>query len=142
MNANKALWEKGDFTRIAECVRESGESLVKELDITNGLQVLDLGCGDGTTALPAAQLGAQVPRRSMPGRTSRRWRATSSSAGSRMPSGRAPASAASDGPGKSWRKASVDLAAGRDASIATAQVARNRRCGNRERSLKLLPSGH
>jgi cyclopropane fatty-acyl-phospholipid synthase-like methyltransferase len=56
-NANKALWEKGDFTRIAECVRESGESLVKELDITDGLQVLDLGCGDGTTALPAAQLG-------------------------------------------------------------------------------------
>jgi SAM-dependent methyltransferase len=60
MNANKALWEKGDFTRIAECVRESGESLVKELDITDGLQVLDLGCGDGTTALPAAQLGAEV----------------------------------------------------------------------------------
>ena len=60
MNANKALWEKGDFTRIAECVRESGESLVKELDITDGLQMLDLGCGDGTTALPAAQLGAEV----------------------------------------------------------------------------------
>jgi SAM-dependent methyltransferase len=60
MNANKALWEKGDFTRIAECVRESGESLVKELDITDELQVLDLGCGDGTTALPAAQLGAEV----------------------------------------------------------------------------------
>jgi SAM-dependent methyltransferase len=60
MNANKALWEKGDFTRIAECVRESGESLVQELDITDGLQVLDLGCGDGTTALPAAQLGAEV----------------------------------------------------------------------------------
>jgi 2-polyprenyl-3-methyl-5-hydroxy-6-metoxy-1,4-benzoquinol methylase len=60
MNANKALWEKGDFTRIAECVRESGGSLVKELGITDGLQVLDLGCGDGTTALPAAQLGAEV----------------------------------------------------------------------------------
>ena len=60
MSANKALWEKGDFTRIAECVRESGESLVEELDITDGLQVLDLGCGDGTTALPAAQLGAEV----------------------------------------------------------------------------------
>ena len=60
MNPNKALWEKGDFTRIAESMRESGEALVKELGITNGLEVLDLGCGDGTTALPAARLGADV----------------------------------------------------------------------------------
>jgi SAM-dependent methyltransferase len=60
MNANKALWEKGDFTRIAESMRESGEELVGKLGITEGLQVLDLGCGDGTTALPAAQLGAEV----------------------------------------------------------------------------------
>jgi SAM-dependent methyltransferase len=60
MNANKALWEKGDFTRIAETMRESGEELVGKLGITEGLQVLDLGCGDGTTAVPAAQLGADV----------------------------------------------------------------------------------
>src|SRR5947209_5973912 len=59
-NPNKALWEKGDFTRIAESMRESGEALVKELAITAGLEVLDLGCGDGTTALPAARLGADV----------------------------------------------------------------------------------
>ena len=60
MNPNKALWEKGDFTRIAQSMRESGEALVKELGITNGLEVLDVGCGDGTTALPAARLGANV----------------------------------------------------------------------------------
>ena len=60
MNANKALWEKGDFTRIAESMRESGEALVAKLDITEGIQMLDLGCGDGTTAVPAAQLGADV----------------------------------------------------------------------------------
>lgn len=60
MNANKALWEKGDFTHVAESMRESGEELVKKLGITEGLKVLDLGCGDGTTALPAAQLGADV----------------------------------------------------------------------------------
>ena len=60
MNPNKALWEKGDFTRIAETMRESGEALVKGLGIAKGLKVLDLGCGDGTTAIPEAKLGADV----------------------------------------------------------------------------------
>lgn len=60
MNPNRALWEKGDFTQIAESMRESGESLVQRLGVTKGLKVLDLGCGDGTTALPAARLGADV----------------------------------------------------------------------------------
>ena len=60
MNPNKALWEKGDFTRIAASMRESGEAVVAGLGITAGLKVLDLGCGDGTTALPAARLGVDV----------------------------------------------------------------------------------
>ncbi len=60
INPNKALWEKGDFTRIAETMRESGEQLVAGLGVTPRLRVLDLGCGDGTTALPAARLGADV----------------------------------------------------------------------------------
>src|SRR5215468_3863109 len=60
MNPNKALWEKGDFTRIAETMRQSGEALVRGLGITKGLKVLDLGCGDGTTAIPQARLGADV----------------------------------------------------------------------------------
>jgi SAM-dependent methyltransferase len=59
-NPNKALWEKGDFTRIAACMRESGEELVATLGITEDLDVLDVGCGDGTTAVPEAQLGAKV----------------------------------------------------------------------------------
>jgi SAM-dependent methyltransferase len=59
-NLNKALWEKGDFTRIAQTMRHSGEQLVETLGITPGLKVLDLGCGDGTSALPAAQRGANV----------------------------------------------------------------------------------
>jgi ubiquinone/menaquinone biosynthesis C-methylase UbiE len=59
-NPNKALWEKGDFTRIAETMRESGEALIQRIGVTRGLKVLDLGCGDGTTALPAARLGADV----------------------------------------------------------------------------------
>lgn len=60
MNPNKALWEKGDFTRIADSMRESGEAFVKALGIAKGLKVLDLGCGDGTTAIPGARLGADV----------------------------------------------------------------------------------
>ncbi|MDH3514884.1 MAG: class I SAM-dependent methyltransferase [Gammaproteobacteria bacterium] len=60
MNPNKALWEKGDFTRIAEGMRESGEAVARTFGIRPGLKVLDVGCGDGTTALPAAQQGAEV----------------------------------------------------------------------------------
>src|SRR5499426_2441369 len=60
MNPNKALWEKGDFTRIAASMRESGDALVKRIGISKGQKVLDLGCGDGTTAIPAARLGADV----------------------------------------------------------------------------------
>src|SRR5215475_5855535 len=60
VNPNQALWEKGDFTRIAHTMRESGTALIEKLGITKGLNILDLGCGDGTTAIPAARLGANV----------------------------------------------------------------------------------
>ncbi|MCY7397805.1 MAG: class I SAM-dependent methyltransferase [Sphingomonas bacterium] len=60
MNPNKALWEKGDFTRLAATMRESGAQLIDELGVGAGMDVLDLGCGDGTTAIPAAERGATV----------------------------------------------------------------------------------
>jgi len=60
MNPNQALWEKGDFTQIAGLMRQSGEALVKSLGITPSMRVLDLGCGDGTTAVPLALSGAEV----------------------------------------------------------------------------------
>jgi len=60
VNPNKALWEKGDFTRIARSMRESGDAVVRSIGVAPGDRVLDLGCGDGTTALPAAQYGADV----------------------------------------------------------------------------------
>src|SRR6478735_9071474 len=60
VNANKALWEKGDFTRLAAYMRDSGEELVAKLDVRPELDVLDVGSGDGTTAVPEAQLGANV----------------------------------------------------------------------------------
>ena len=60
MNPNKALWEKGDFTEIAALMRQSGEAVVASLGVRPPVRVLDLGCGDGTTAVPLARLGADV----------------------------------------------------------------------------------
>jgi 2-polyprenyl-3-methyl-5-hydroxy-6-metoxy-1,4-benzoquinol methylase len=60
MNPNKASWEKGDFTEIAACLRQSGEAVVQSLGITPPLRALDLGCGDGATAMPLALLGTEV----------------------------------------------------------------------------------
>jgi len=60
MNPNKALWEKGDFTEIAALMRQSGEAVVASLGIKIPIRVLDLGSGDGTTAVPLALLGANV----------------------------------------------------------------------------------
>jgi SAM-dependent methyltransferase len=60
MNPNQELWEKGDFGRVAAAMRESGEALARDFSIMPGMKVLDLGCGDGTTALPMARLGADV----------------------------------------------------------------------------------
>ena len=59
-NPNKALWEKGDFARVAASMRKSGDALVESIGISKQDRVLDLGCGDGTTAIPAAKLGAEV----------------------------------------------------------------------------------
>jgi len=60
MNPNKALWEKGDFTAIAAMMRQSGEAVVNSLGVQPSHRVLDLGCGDGTTAVPLARTGAEV----------------------------------------------------------------------------------
>src|SRR6185503_12143065 len=59
-NPNQALWEKGDFTRIAATMRASGDALVEAIGVEKGMKVLDLGCGDGTTAVPEAKRGAHV----------------------------------------------------------------------------------
>jgi ubiquinone/menaquinone biosynthesis C-methylase UbiE len=60
VNPNKVLWEKGDFTEIAAFMRQSGEALIQSIAITPPLRALDLGCGDGTTAIPLARTGAEV----------------------------------------------------------------------------------
>ena len=60
MNPNKALWEKGDFTRIADTMRTSAEELIGKVGVSDGVKTIDLGCGDGNTAIPAAKRGADV----------------------------------------------------------------------------------
>jgi SAM-dependent methyltransferase len=60
MNPNNALWEKGDFTKIAQTMRQSAEAIIDRVGVTEGMKVLDLGCGDGNTAIPAAKRGAEV----------------------------------------------------------------------------------
>jgi 2-polyprenyl-3-methyl-5-hydroxy-6-metoxy-1,4-benzoquinol methylase len=60
MNANRVLWEKGDFTQIAAFMRQSGEAVIQSTPITPPVRVLDPGCGDGTTAIPLARTGAEV----------------------------------------------------------------------------------
>ena len=60
MNPNKDLWEKGDFTKIAATMRDSGEMFVAGIDKHLPMRALDLGCGDGTTAVPLAKYGAEV----------------------------------------------------------------------------------
>jgi SAM-dependent methyltransferase len=60
INPNKILWEKGDFTRIAAFMRQCGEAVVDSLKIKPPLRALDLGSGDGTTAVPMARAGADV----------------------------------------------------------------------------------
>jgi ubiquinone/menaquinone biosynthesis C-methylase UbiE len=60
VNQNKTLWEQGDFTQIAAFMRQSGEAVIQSMAITPPLRVLDLGCGDGTTAIPLARTGAEV----------------------------------------------------------------------------------
>src|SRR5438067_11451029 len=60
MSPIQVLLEEGGVTEIAAFRRQSGEAVVKSLGITTPLRVLDLGCGDGTTAVPMARLGADV----------------------------------------------------------------------------------
>ena len=56
----RATWMAGDFAEIAKSIEVGAEEFVTRLGITKGMSVLDVACGNGNTAIPAAWLGAEV----------------------------------------------------------------------------------
>ncbi len=56
----KAAWMAGDFGQIATFISGEAESFVERLDPKPGAQWLDVACGTGNSAIPAAKAGAQV----------------------------------------------------------------------------------
>ncbi len=56
----RATWTSGDFGVIAPQVESEEAELVERLNLQAGMKVLDVACGTGNSALPAARLGADV----------------------------------------------------------------------------------
>jgi ubiquinone/menaquinone biosynthesis C-methylase UbiE len=56
----KATWSAGDFGQIARYYADEAEAFIKRLDLKPGMKVLDVACGTGNLAIPAARLGATV----------------------------------------------------------------------------------
>src|SRR5437763_13013307 len=56
----RATWMAGDFGQIARYRTKGAEEFVDRLDIQPGMRVLDIGCGTGNSAIPAARKGALV----------------------------------------------------------------------------------
>jgi SAM-dependent methyltransferase len=56
----KATWSAGDFGQIAQAYLSGAAEFIARLELKAGEKVLDVGCGAGSTALPAARAGAIV----------------------------------------------------------------------------------
>jgi ubiquinone/menaquinone biosynthesis C-methylase UbiE len=56
----KATWMAGDFGKVAEFAASDAARFVEGLPLQSGMQVLDVACGTGNTAIPAARKGAIV----------------------------------------------------------------------------------
>jgi 2-polyprenyl-3-methyl-5-hydroxy-6-metoxy-1,4-benzoquinol methylase len=56
----RATWMAGDFAEIAKSIEVGADEFVNRLGITEGMTLLDVACGNGNTAIPAARLGARV----------------------------------------------------------------------------------
>ena len=56
----KATWSAGDFGQIAQAYLSAAAEFIERLNLKPGEKVLDVGCGAGSTAIPAARFGAEV----------------------------------------------------------------------------------
>ena len=56
----RATWSAGDFDAVADRIWVVGDELVEDMGVTSGERVLDVACGTGNAAIPAAQAGAQT----------------------------------------------------------------------------------
>ena len=56
----QATWSAGDFGQIAKYYADAAADFIKRLDLKPGMTVLDVACGTGNLAIPAARTGASV----------------------------------------------------------------------------------
>jgi SAM-dependent methyltransferase len=58
--AQRKIWDAGDFASIAGLISDVGERVVARAGVESGMKVLYVACGTGNAALPAARAGAEV----------------------------------------------------------------------------------
>jgi ubiquinone/menaquinone biosynthesis C-methylase UbiE len=58
--AQRAIWAAGDYGALSKYIAQAGERVVARTGIEPGMRVLDVACGTGNAALPAARAGARV----------------------------------------------------------------------------------
>jgi SAM-dependent methyltransferase len=56
----RATWDGGDYATLSERISEVGELVAKRASIEPGMTVLDVACGTGNAARPAARAGGRV----------------------------------------------------------------------------------
>ena len=56
----RAVWEAGEYSTLSPFISEVGELVVARARVEKGMKVLDVACGTGNAARPAARAGASV----------------------------------------------------------------------------------
>lgn len=56
----KSMWMAGDFGQIANVIQAGADEFIASLGLKPGNRVLDVACGSGNLAIPAARTGARV----------------------------------------------------------------------------------